>query len=123
LSAATEAALFCVGCPSFGDTFLTMRAKRPFGALLLALPVTLLATAIGDNTNILTVVKALVSPGMMIALRLDTSGERLLDAISKVVLTALFLNEVYYSLIIYGGLTCFAALRRHPSASRNKLQI
>ena len=100
-----------------------MRAKRPFGALLLALPVTLLATAIGDNTNILTVVKALVSPGMMIALRLDTSGERLLDAISKVVLTALFLNEVYYSLIIYGGLTCFAALRRHPSASRNKLQI
>jgi len=91
-----------------------MNAKRLLGALLVAVPATWLTTAIGDNANIPQLVRALISPGMTIALRLDIRGEGFFDTVAKVSVTALLLNEVYYTLIIYGLLTCAVTLLRLP---------
>src|SRR5215472_5816931 len=93
---------------------MAREAKRFVGAMLLAVPAAWIATAIGDSTKTPELIRALISPGMTLALHIPFHPESLLDAVGKVGMTALAINWLFYSLISYGSLLCISAFLPGP---------
>jgi hypothetical protein len=95
-----------------------LKWKRLLIAGLIALPLGVIATAIGDGKEVSGIIRALVSPGIYVGSNLPlSSAGSWLAAVAMAGCTALGVNWLYYSLIFYAAVTSTDRWLRVPGST------
>ena len=88
--------------------------KRIVWAIILSLPLALLAFAISDSAKCPELLRNILSPGNLVALHVPPAYGSLADTISRFVTVTLATDVAYYALILWSVLTCFAGRGGSP---------
>ncbi len=103
----------------YEPTKLSVRVKRAIWSVLLAIPCAVIATGMSDSTAVPNAIRYVFSPGTMLAIRIISvepshrGAGVFIDALNwyaAIGLFALFLNAVFYTLLIFGLVTTISTI-------------
>jgi hypothetical protein len=89
---------------------------RIISSLLLAIPLSIAALAIGDVGGLANLARYAVSPGFIFGLQAPSSGSWIGD-ISNVLRIAIAVNEIYYAALIFATLSWLGRNKRTAKVS------